>query len=377
MTRTALVGAAIFDGTALHDDHALLLEDDRILDISPTLPAGFVPTMLDGGVLAPGLLDLQVNGGGGLMVGPDTDTAMLDRICATHAALGATGILPTLITDSPATTARVIEAAVACRHPGLAGLHLEGPHLDPRRKGAHDPALIRPMTDADCDLLVAAAGRLPALMVTLAPASASLEQIARLDRAAVIVSLGHAEATHADATAAMAAGARCVTHLFNAMSQLGHREPGMVGAALTGQVHAGLIADGHHSHLASLRLALAARPDGLFLVTDAMAVAGTDADHFMLNGRKVWRHDGRLVLEDGTLAGADLTLPRAIALLVHDLGTPLVRALAMATSIPATLIGADARRGHIAPGRRADLVHLGADLDLRACWLAGTQVAQA
>jgi len=375
MTRTALAGAAIFDGTVLHHDHVLLLEDGRILDIGTTLPAGFAQTTLDGGVLAPGLLDLQVNGGGGEMVGPDTDTAMLDRICTTHARLGATGILPTLITDSPATTARVIEAAIACRHPGLAGLHLEGPHLDPRRKGAHDPALIRPMTEADCDLLVAAAGRLPALMVTLAPASASLEQIARLDRAGVIVSLGHAEATHAEASAAMAAGARCVTHLFNAMSQLGHREPGMVGAALTGHAHVGLIADGYHSHPASLRLALAARPEGLFLVTDAMAVAGTDTDHFMLNGRKVWRREGRLVLEDGTLAGADLTLPQAIALLVRDLGTPLERALAMASAIPAALIGADASRGHIAPGRRADLVHLGADLALRASWIAGTQVA--
>lgn len=372
MTRRALTGADVFDGTVLHPGAVLVLDGAQVVDIRSDVPAGVAEQQLGGGVLAPGFVDLQVNGGGGAMVGPATDAAQLARICAAHARLGATGLLPTLITDRPEVTAQVIAAGIACiGTPGFLGLHLEGPHLDPRRAGAHDPALIRPMTDADCAALCDAAARLPALMVTLAPCAATPDQIARLASAGIIVSLGHTDATCAEATAAFAAGARAATHLFNAMSGLGHREPGLVGAVLSGGMAAGIIADGVHIAPEVLRIALAARPDGLFLVSDAMAVAGTDAADFTLNGRRVLRQQGRLVLENGTLAGADLTLPQAVARLVR-LGVAPERALAMAGAVPAALIGAPA--GHLRPGDRADVVHLGPDLALSAVWQAGGRV---
>lgn len=374
MSRILFRGARIFDGAVLRSGAALLVEDGAVAAVLPADAAfdGAV-VALPGGTLAPGFVDLQVNGGGGLMLNDVRDADGIARICAAQARLGATGLLPTLITDRPEVTAAVVAAGVAAAAagvPGFLGLHLEGPHLDPRRKGAHDPAMIRPMTAEDLELLCAAAARLPALMVTVAPAGATPRQVAALAAAGVVVSLGHSDATYAEAQEMLAAGARCVTHLFNAMSPLGHREPGMVGAALDSPVHAGLIADGIHVAAPVLRIALAAKgEDRLFLVTDAMAVAGTDLDRFTLGGREILRRDGRLTLADGTLAGADIDMAAAIRVLVRQAGVPLAAALRMATAVPADLIGA--RRGTLAPGLPADLVHLDDDLALTGVWRGG------
>lgn len=360
MTLQTLAATTLFDGAQLLDDMAVMLRDGVIEAIVPR-PAGVVPMP---GILAPGFVDLQVNGGAGLMVGAGTDAAALARICAVHRDLGCAGILPTLITDGPEVTARVLAAGIAAARvdtPGFLGLHLEGPHLDPRRAGAHDAALIRPMTDADMAALIAARADLPALMVTLAPEAATPAQIAALTAAGIIVSLGHSDCTLDQAQAGFAAGARCATHLFNAMSPLGHRQPGLVGAVLSGDAQAGIIADGTHVDPAALRIALRARPGGLFLVSDCMAVAGTTLTEFPLQGRRILRRDGRLTLADGTLAGADLRLDRAVRVAVAA-GADPAQALAMATSVPADLIGAKA--GRIAPGRAADLILLDADLHL-------------
>ncbi|NBN77601.1 N-acetylglucosamine-6-phosphate deacetylase [Microvirga tunisiensis] len=381
--RLVFTGARLFDGQRLLEGRALLVEDGRIAGFADLASAeagafGGEHIALAGGVLAPGFLDLQVNGGDGIMVDGSADVERLRRICAAHLRLGATGILPTLITDTRAATAAVLAAGSAAARaavPGFLGLHLEGPHLDPRRKGAHDPALIRPMDESDLAMLCQAAAELPVLLVTLAPQSVTPEQIAALSRAGVIVSLGHTDSTAAEAKAAFAAGARCVTHLFNAMSQLGNREPGMVGATLDSDVFCGIITDGVHVAPEGLRIALAAkRGEGLFLVSDAMAAAGTDVAEFMLGGRRILRANGRLTLEDGTLAGADICLPRSIRYLVQTVGAPLDLALAMATSRPAACIGASDRLGALAKGRRADLVHLTGDLELAGVWHAGAPV---
>ncbi len=369
---TLFQGATVFDGTRLLPGASVLVADGKVVADGP------VDQVVDlgGGILAPGLLDLQVNGGGGRMVDGTTDVDFLASMCAVHVGLGATGILPTLITDTPQATAAVIAAGVQAvreKVPGFLGLHLEGPHLDPVRKGAHDPALIRPMDDADLALLLAAAAELPSLMVTVAPESVRLDQITRLRSAGVVVSLGHSNASFASATAALAAGATCLTHLFNAMSQLGNREPGLVGAALTSGTYAGLIADGIHVDPVAMRVAMAASPDRLFLVSDCMAFAGSDATEFSLGGRRILRRDGRLTLEDGTLAGADLTLPQAIALMIRDVGTAPEVALAMATSRPAACLGRGGELGHLLPGRIADMVHFGPDWALRGVWQAGVQ----
>lgn len=368
MTARVFTGARVFDGVRFVPGPL------RVADGLVTDPEAGEEVPLDGGYLVPGFLDLQVNGAGGRMVDGSTTADWLAEMCGIHARLGATGILPTLITDTPEATAAVIAAgAEAARRqvPGFLGLHLEGPHLDPRRKGAHDPALIRPMTEADLVRLLEAAGRLPSLMVTLAPASVTAEQIGRLAAAGVVVSLGHSACTHAEAQAAIAAGARCVTHLFNAMSQLGNRDPGLVGAALTGPVHAGLIADGIHVAPETMRIAMAAS-DRLFLVSDAMAAAGSNLTEFTLNGRRILRREGRLTLEDGTLAGADLTLPQAVRVMLR-LGTPPEVALAMATSRPAACLRRNL--GRLAPGAAADMLHLAEDGRLMAVWRGGERLA--
>ncbi|MCB6177918.1 N-acetylglucosamine-6-phosphate deacetylase [Rhodobacter sp. Har01] len=366
---TTYTGATVFDGTTLRPGASLTVDGDRITD-----SAGTETFSLQGGYLLPGLLDLQVNGAGGQMVSGRTTAQDLRAFCDTHARLGATGVLPTLITDTPEATASLIDAAVrAAGTPGLLGLHLEGPHLDPRRKGAHDAALIRPMTDEDLNSLCEGRTRLPALLVTVAPASVTPEQIATLTRAGIVVSLGHADCTHAEATRAFAAGATCVTHLFNAMSQLTNREPGLAGAAMTPGIHAGLIADGLHVHPAAMRIAMAANPDGLYLVSDAMAPAGSPITEFTLGGRRILRRNGRLTLEDGTLAGADLTLPQAIRTLVATTGTRLETAFAMASSRPAAILSRP-DLGHLRPGAPADFIHLGRDFSLQGVWRAGARL---
>lgn len=372
MPTISYLGASLFDGTRLHHGVALNVTDGRVDSIGPA--TGEAVT-LPPGILAPGFLDLQVNGSGGLAVDGATGPETLAAICATQARLGATGCLPTLITDRPEATATVIAAGIeAARRqtPGFLGLHLEGPHLDPRRKGAHDAALIRPMSDADLVTLIHAARNLPALMVTLAPESATPQQVAQLRAAGAIVSLGH---TDCSAATALSMGADCATHLFNAMSQLGNREPGLVGAALASDLYAGLIADGIHVDPVTLRVALAAKPDRIFLVSDCMALAGTDLTEMALGGRLIKRQNGRLTLEDGTLAGADLTIPRALQVLA-SIGIAPERALAMATRIPATLI----RRpdlGHLTAGAQADMVHLSPDWQLTRVWRKGRPLAKA
>lgn len=382
----------LHDGIGEHEGAALWVQGDRlraVLSAGAALPEGARLVDLGAGGITPGLVDLQVNGGGGAMLGEGVigkgraDTAAIARLCATHAALGATSILPTLISDRPATTEAVIEAAIAAHRAGvagLAGLHLEGPHLDRRRAGAHDPALLRVMNDDDLALYLRAARELPALMITLAPESACAEQIAALAGAGVVVALGHSDCDEATARAAQAAGARAVTHLYNAMSGFSHRAPGLTGAALDrDDLACGLISDGWHAADAALRLALRAKPaDKLFLVSDAMAPAGTDLAQFSLGGRAIHRapglqgRPGRLTLADGTLAGADLSLPQAVAHL-HRAGAPRARAIAMATSVPAALIGAPS--GRLVPGARADFVHLAPDLALRGVWQGGRALA--
>lgn len=382
MGGTFFTGAQIFDGSRLVAG-ALLVEEGRVAALLPqgAHPDGAVEHPLSGGILAPGFVDLQVNGGDGVMFNDNPSRETLERIAAAHARLGALTILPTLVTDTTATTRAAISAveeAIAAGVPGIAGIHLEGPHLGPTRKGAHDAQLIRRMAPADLDLLLDAAQRVPVLKITIAPESVDPDKIKALAENGVFVSLGHTDASYAACMAAAEAGARNVTHLYNAMSQLTNREPGLVGAALSsGNLSAGLIADGIHVHPAALRAAMAAkeRPGALYLVSDAMAPAASEITSFALNGREIRREDGRLTLADGTLAGADLDLAMALRVITRDVGVPLVTALAMATSIPARVAGLGRAAGHLAPGRRADFIHLTPDLHLASIWRGGEPLA--
>jgi len=379
----AYLGADIFDGAARLRGHAMLLEGGRVSAImaEDAIPDAAKVTRLDGGLIVPGFVDLQVNGGGGVMFNDDPSVDVLRVMARAHAGLGATAILPTLITDTARHTRAAIAAVDAARAAGVAGilgLHLEGPHLSVARKGAHDAGLIREMGADDLALICEAATRLPVLKVTLAPESVTPDQIATMVAAGVIVSLGHSDAGFETCMKAAEAGATCVTHLFNAMSQLGNREPGLVGAALTcGALSAGLIADGIHVHPATIRAALAAKagPGRVFLVSDAMSVAGSKQREFTLNGRLIRREGGRLTLEDGTLAGADLDQLTAIRNLVGWDITSETEALAMATSIPADVIGV-AGHGRLIPGGPADFLHLDGTGRARV-WQAGVPLPPA
>ncbi|MFN0114760.1 MAG: N-acetylglucosamine-6-phosphate deacetylase [Paracoccaceae bacterium] len=382
MTLHAFQTERIFDGEGFRDG-ALLTAGGVVLAIVPSadVPAAARRTDLGPGLIAPGFVDLQVNGGGGVMLNDDPTPDLVATIARAQAQRGTTALLPALITDRPDVTraaVAAVEGAVAAGVRGVAGLHLEGPHLAPARKGAHEAGLIRPMGEGDLAFLLDAARRLPRLVVTLAPESATPGQIAALAGGGVVVSLGHSDAGFEAARAAMEAGARMVTHLFNAMSQLGNRDPGLVGAALSSRaVSAGLIADGVHVHPETIRTALAAKrgPGTIFLVTDAMAVAGTGLAGFTLNGRAIGRHDGRLTLADGTLAGADIDFAGSLRLLTGGVGVPLEVALAMATSGPARAAGLIDRHGLLRPGRRADFVHLRPDLTLAGAWQGGEPAA--
>ena len=364
--KRALTGADIFDGEHLHEQCALLLDGE---DVARIVPRSDIPTLysveeIAGGTILPGFVDLQVNGGGGVMFNDETNVDGLRAIAEAHASTGTRALLPTLITDTPERTRAAVDAvasAIEQQIPGIIGLHLEGPHLSIARKGAHDPDLIRPMSDEDEAFLIQSASRLPNLMVTVAPENVTTDQISRLAKAGIVVSLGHSDCSLNEAKAAFRAGARCVTHLFNAMSQLGNREPGLVGATLdTPDVCAGLIADDVHVHQASMHTALAAKrgTGKIFLVTDAMSTVGSDITMFKLNGRAVYRQNGRLTLEDGTLAGADLELGRAISILVTKMGLPKAQVLAMATSVPAQVLPRPCSAGCFSPNTPANPIWL-------------------
>ncbi|NRB36541.1 MAG: N-acetylglucosamine-6-phosphate deacetylase [Rhodobacteraceae bacterium] len=366
MTRSVTyLNGLIFDGHALLRDHALGFENGTLAYMGPEDEAPASDQIIDlaGDILCPGFVDLQVNGGGGILFNDDPSVHTLSQMASAHRGLGVTAFLPTLITDtvdkSQAAIAAV-EDAMRAGVPGIVGLHLEGPHLSIPRKGAHDPALIRPMEPADLETLLQAAGSLPFLKVTIAPENTTEGQVAALTEAGVLVSLGHSDADYDTCRRYIAAGARCVTHLFNAMSQLGNREPGLVGAALaSGDTSAGLIADTVHVHPETIRAAWTAKrgPGRIFLVSDAMAVAGSDATEFHLGGRLIKRKDGVLTLADGTLAGADLDLLTAMRVMVEEVGVELLEALQACTAVPAGLIGHDYRFA-----RNCDLVRISPDL---------------
>lgn len=381
MTRQALTGARIFDGTRFHEASTLLISDGRIEAI---VPAGETVgdcerINLDGGILAPGFIDAQANGGGGRMLNDEPSPQSMFMIAEGHRPFGTTSLLPTLITDAEGTVEKAIGSAVEAVRPdrGVAGLHLEGPHLAPSRKGTHLAKYMRPLAAADAELMSAAANEIGTLVVTLAAEQVTPAQVGQLSRAGVIVCLGHTDADAARAQQLFDAGARGVTHLFNAMSGLGHRQPGLVGAALDHpDVWGGIIADGHHVDPLALRVALRAKrgPGRLFFVTDAMSLVGQERDHFTLNGRTIWRKQGgycsRLALEDGTLAGSDLDMASAVRFGLSYLDLSLAEALRMASAYPADFLRLN-DRGRLMQGMRADLVHLGEDLQVRQTWLGG------
>ena len=375
----ALVGARLHAPEGLVPGRALLLADGAIRDIvgEDAIPASARSTRLAGGTLAAGFIDLQVNGGGGVMFNDSPTAATIAAIGRAHRAFGTTGFLPTFISGARVDMARAVAAvreAMDLGEAGVLGIHFEGPHINPARRGAHDRQAIRQLADGDIDLLASlGAGR---TLVTLAPECVAPSDIAALAARGVIVAAGHSEADADTIDAAVGQGLTGVTHLFNAMGPLGHREPGAAGAALTrDRLACGIIADGAHLRWDVLRLAWRAKPRGkLFLVTDAMPPVGAPGvDTIRIGGETARIVEGCLRLADGRLAGSLLDMGRAVRNCVTHAGIPLADALAMAAAYPADFLGLGESRGRLAPGLRADLVWLDDDLRVRATWIGGAR----
>ena len=381
----ALSAPGLFDGHAWHTDAAVIFQDGTVETIVPKsdVPGDMPIQVLGHGMLVPGFVDLQVNGGGGVLLNDDPTVDVISTICQAHAQFGTTALLPTLITDTPEVTAKAISAAADAMERGVdgcLGLHLEGPHLSQERRGAHEAELIRPAGDADIKNLTDAVTEISNLLVTVAPESVRPDQVERLVSAGVRISLGHSNAGLAQAEAMISAGAHMFTHLFNAMSPLAHREPGMVGAALAnGSVYAGLIADGVHVDPATMGIALRAKqgPGKIFLVSDAMSSIGSDLVEFTLNGRTVRRSNGTLTLADGTLAGSDIDMISSIKVLCEQVEVPIDEALRMASTYPAQAMGLAETHGCIRSGSRSDFVHLSGDKDVCEVWIGGRSVYRA
>jgi N-acetylglucosamine-6-phosphate deacetylase len=375
--RFAIVGAHVFDGARMLKGHAVIVDGGRI---EAVVPADQVSREVERreveGLLAPGFVDVQVNGGGGVLFNDERTVEGIRAIGAAHRRFGTTGFLPTFITDTRERMAEAVEAvrqALAAGVPGVLGIHLEGPFINPERRGVHDPRYMRPIEDEDIRIMTSlGAGR---TLATLAPEMVPPEAIGRLSQAGVLVCAGHTAASFERLEEARGQGLRGYTHLFNAMPPLVGRAPGPVGAALAERNNwCGLIVDMHHVSVPAMRVALSAKgPERVMLVTDAMPSVGSDLTRFDLLGTTVQRQDGRLTTVDGTLAGSDLDMASAVRNTVRYLGVDLPSALRMASAVPAAFLGLDGELGRIARGYRADMVLLDAELEVGATWINGLE----
>jgi N-acetylglucosamine-6-phosphate deacetylase len=373
---TALVNGRVLVDSRFVEGVAVLLDDGRISAVvAPAdLPTNALQYDLDGGLLVPGFIDTQVNGGGGALFNDAPTAVTIDTIGRAHRAFGTTGFLPTLISDDLSVIRSGIEAvesAIVSGIPGVLGIHIEGPFLNEHRKGIHDANKIRELDEEGFAVLTSLrAGR---TLVTVAPECTTSEMIARLVGAGVIVSAGHSNGQYAEVKSAIGSGLSGVTHLFNAMSPLGAREPGVVGAALeSNSVWCGIIVDGQHVAPATLKIALRCKPPEKFmLVTDAMPTVGSDTKEFVLQGKRIVASGGACIDDQGTLAGSDLDMAWAIRNAVNLLDVPLETAFAFASSAPAAFLKLERELGSIAAGYRADLALLDESLVVQQTWIGG------
>jgi N-acetylglucosamine-6-phosphate deacetylase len=377
--QTALINGRVMTDRGAVEERAVLVEGGRIAGVVRRLdvPADAARHDLGGRMLLPGFIDTQVNGGGGVLFGDSPSVGSLRTIARAHARFGTTAFLPTLISGDLAqirAAIAVVEAALEAGVPGVLGIHIEGPFLNPARKGIHDSANFRTLDAAAIEALTAL--KRGKTLVTLAPEQTTPDRIAALVKAGVIVAAGHTDATYAETRAALDSGLSGFTHLFNAMSPLRAREPGVVGAALDDTTSwCGIIADGHHVDPAALRIALAAKgADKLMLVTDAMPSVGAATKSFVVQGRTITVIDGVCRAPDGTLAGCDLDMATALRNAMSLMHVDLAEAVAMASGNAAAFLGLGGDMGGISVGRRANFVAVDDALQVSEVWIDGTVV---
>ncbi|MGD8109627.1 N-acetylglucosamine-6-phosphate deacetylase [Vibrio sp. TRT 17S01] len=371
----ALTNCKIYTGSDVLVDHAVIVNNDIIENVCPVseLPAGIETRDLDGANLSPGFIDLQLNGCGGVMLNDEITAETMQIMHEANLKSGCTSFLPTLITSSDEDMRQAVAAArdyhAKYQNQSL-GLHLEGPYLNVAKKGIHSVDYIRPSDDSMIDFMCENADLIA--KVTLAPEHNEPAHIERLKAAGIVVSIGHTNATYAEARRGFDAGITFATHLFNAMTPMVGREPGVVGAIYdTPDVYAGIIADGFHVDYANIRIAHKIKGEKLVLVTDATAPAGANMDYFIFVGKKVYYRDGKCVDENGTLGGSALTMIEAVQNTVEHVGIALDEALRMATLYPAKAIGVDSKLGRVKKGMVANLTVFDRDFNVKATVVNG------
>lgn len=373
---TNLASARVLVGREILGDRVVVLDGPVIRDIARPSDAPEGKTHdLDGALLLPGFIDVQVNGGNGRLFNDSPDVETIRHIGEAHRRYGTTGFLPTLISDELDVIAAAIEAvdaAIADGVPGVLGVHVEGPFLSTDKKGVHNPAKFRRLERKHLDLLTSL--KRGKTLVTLAPEKADADLVRELVAAGVIVSAGHTDATYEQMRAFLDAGVTGFTHFFNAMSHMSSREPGVVGAALEDQESwCGIIVDGRHVAPPLLKIALRCKPlEKFMLVTDAMPTVGMKHKEFRLQGRVISVEDGVCVVaENGVFAGSDLEMASAVRNAIKLLGVELADAASMASFNPATFLGLESSLGRIAPGWKANLVAVDDDFNVIETWIDG------
>jgi len=376
MTQLRFHAQRLFDGQAFLDDQVLTIVDGKITDIDQNTDNIDVAVT---GLVVPGYIDLQVNGGGGALFNDSPSVENLKTIMSAHAKYGTTAMMPTLITDKVEVMQQAADAIAQALNegvPGIVGIHFEGPHLSVAKKGTHCADYIRPISATEWQVL--SRQDIGLVIVTLAPETVSPADVTRMVELGIKVCLGHTNADFKTTQASIDAGASGFTHLFNAMSPLQGREPGVVGAALlNNQTSCGLIVDGFHVDYASCKLAIQAKPQGkIFLVTDAMPPVGTDQTEFALYDRTVYVDNGKLTSTTGELAGSSLDMANAVKNTHQGLGIPLDEALRMGSLYPAQYLYQNQAviRGELKQGQRADMVVLNDDLSVKETWISGQKV---
>jgi N-acetylglucosamine-6-phosphate deacetylase len=379
MNSFTLFAPRVFDGLNFHDNARVSVVDGKIASIDADVQANEGEITITG-LLVPGFVDLQVNGGGGVLFNSSPSVTGIEAIMAAHAKFGTTAMLPTLITDTVEVMAKAADAialAIKEKAYGIIGVHFEGPHLSVAKKGAHSEAFIRPISDQEWQVL--SRQDLGKVLVTVAPENVSTDDISRMVSLGIKVCLGHTNADFATAQKAIDVGADGFTHLYNAMSPLTGREPGVVGCALVNdQASCGVIADGHHVDYVSLKAAIKAKPAGkVFLVTDAMPPVGTNDNVFDFFDRTVHLSDGKLTSTTGELAGSVLDMATAVKNTHQKLKLPLDESIRMASLYPASYIDASDVLGQLSAGSSADMVELDDNFSVMQTWVAGRQIYSA
>ncbi|CAM3508226.1 N-acetylglucosamine-6-phosphate deacetylase [Rouxiella silvae] len=377
----ALINGRIYTGHDILDNHAVVIADGLIDRVCPVedLPANIVTRSLEGAFLAPGFIDLQLNGCGGVQFNDSLEAISVETLEIMQKAnekSGCTSYLPTLITSSDAFMKHGIQVMrdYLAKYPNQAlGLHLEGPYLSLEKKGTHNPAFIRKPDAAMIDFICANADVVT--KVTLAPEQVESHFIRQLSDAGIIVSAGHSNSSYEQAREGFAAGITFATHLYNAMPPISGRQPGLMGAIFdTAEVYTGIIVDGHHVAWPSIRNAKKLKGDKLVLVTDATAPAGADIEEFIFAGKTIYYRDGLCVDENGTLSGSALTMIQAVQNSVEHVGIALDEAIRMATLYAARAIGVEKTLGSIEAGKVANLTAFTHDFKITKTLVNGDEV---